>query len=454
MVYFNHKGGSFMSLTMKENEFIEFKESLSQLDKGIKSLTAMLNRAGYGMIYFGVKDNGDVCGVSIGEKTLQNIRHRIQEIVFPQIIIRLKKEIIEEKEVIILASEGSEIPYSCDGRYYIRNISSDEQIHPQLLRKMLEVGDCDLIKNSKSYIQELSFNQFKEYSRVKGIHVVGDGSNFLRSKGFYDRDGDYNLMSFLLSDQSSVSIKIVKFNGKDKTSFSERTEYGYKCLLNSIDDVLSYIKSINTTKIDVASGITRKEISLFNFESFREAWINACLHNRWSEMIPPSVFIFDNRIEVVSYGDIPYNLSKEDFYNGSSVPINKTLKDIFVSLGLAEQSGHGVPVIVSNYGKGAFSFESCTIKVTIPFAFEPDFVIGRKAKENILQRLTDNQISVLKFLRDNPTSTQIEIAEKLNISVPGVKKIVLRLQELELLSREGSKKAGYWNVKVYCDSRL
>lgn len=157
---------------------------------------------------------------------------------------------------------------------------------------------------------------------------------------------------------------------------------------------------------------------------------------------------------MVSYGDIPYNLSKEDFYNGSSVPINKPLKEIFVSLGLAEQSGHGVPAIVSNYGKGAFSFESCTIKVTIPFAFEPDFVIGRKAKENILQRLTDNQIGVLKFLRDNPTSTQLEIAEKLNISVPGVKKIVLRLQELELLRREGSKKAGYWNVKVYCDSRL
>ena len=443
-----------MSLTIKENEQIEFRESLSQLDKGIKSLTAMLNRANHGMVYFGVKDNGDICGVLVGEKTLQNIRHRIQEIVFPQIVIRLKKEVIEGKEVIILSSKGFEIPYSCDGRYFIRNVSSDEQIHPQLLRKMLEVGNCDLIKNSKSYIQDLTFNQFKEYNRVKGIHITGDGSNFLKSKGLYDRDGNYNLMSFLLSDQSNVSIKIVKFNGKDETAFSERTEYGYKCLLNSIDDVLRYIKSMNTTKIDVSSDISRKEIHLFSFESFREAWINACLHNRWYEMIPPSVFIFDNRMEVVSYGDIPYNLTKDDFYNGSSVPVNKTLKDIFVSLGLAEQSGHGVPVIVSNYGKNAFSFESCTIKVTIPFAFEPDFVIGRKAKENIFERLTTNQINVLKFLQDKPKSTQIEIAEELNISIAGVKKIILRLQELELLDREGSKKNGYWVVKIYNNSKL
>lgn len=127
---------------------------------------------------------------------------------------------------------------------------------------------------------------------------------------------------------------------------------------------------------------------------------------------------------------------------------------LFVSLGLAEQGGHGVPVIVSNYGKNAFSFESCTIKITIPFAFEPDFVIGRKAKENILGRLTTNQINVLKFLQDKPKSTQIEIAEELNISIAGVKKIILRLQELELLDREGSKKDGYWVVKVYNNSKL
>ena len=93
-------------------------------------------------------------------------------------------------------------------------------------------------------------------------------------------------------------------------------------------------------------------------------------------------------------------------------------------------------------------------EITTPYAFEPDFVTGRKAKDFILERLTDNQINVLKFLQNNPASTQIEVAEKLNISIAGVKKIILRLQELELLSREGSKKTGHWIVKVYCDSRL
>lgn len=60
----------------QENENQEFKQSLSQLDKGIKSLTAMLNRNQKGIVYFGVDDNGKVKGLLIGKKNI--IRHTQQ----------------------------------------------------------------------------------------------------------------------------------------------------------------------------------------------------------------------------------------------------------------------------------------------------------------------------------------------------------------------------------------
>ena len=437
-----------MKIDLKENEEIEFKESLAQLDKGLKSLSSMLNKNNHGSIYFGIKDNGDICGVSIGNNTLKDIRQRVKELIKPQIMIHLEIKKYEDKDVVVLSSEGSNIPYSCDGRYFIRNVSSDDQIEPQLLRKMFETGDSDLIANYKSYNQDLTFRQFIEYNKIKGIHITNENS-FLKSKIFFTRDGAYNLMAFILSDQSNVSIKVVKFNGTDKSSFSERTEYGNQCLLNSINDVLAYVKNLNTTKIDVISSTSRKDIPLFDYESFREAWINACLHNRWIEMIPPSVFIYDDRIEVLSYGDLPYNLSKESFYNGTSIPINRALKDIFMSVGLSEQSGHGVPIIVSHYGKDAFSFESSTIKVTLPFAFEPDYVLGRKVRENIVNNLNENQRKVLNYILENPYSSQQEIANKLNISLSNIKKITIKLQEINLLERKKGKKSGYWQVKLY-----
>jgi hypothetical protein len=40
----------------KENEQQEFKLGLAQLDKGLKSLSAMLNRQQKGTVYFGAFD--------------------------------------------------------------------------------------------------------------------------------------------------------------------------------------------------------------------------------------------------------------------------------------------------------------------------------------------------------------------------------------------------------------
>ena len=67
----------------KENEYQEFKESLGLLDKGLKSISAMLNNHGEATVYFGVKDNGDVCGLTIGKDTSMDIRNRIRDKIEP-----------------------------------------------------------------------------------------------------------------------------------------------------------------------------------------------------------------------------------------------------------------------------------------------------------------------------------------------------------------------------------
>jgi len=86
--------------------------------------------------------------------------------------------------------------------------------------------------------------------------------------------------------------------------------------------------------------------------------------------IASSVYMYNDRIEVVSYGGLPCSLSIEGFFFGTGVPVNKSLLTIFMVAKYAEQSGHGVPTIVEKYGRRAFSFDNGMIKVTIPLAFE------------------------------------------------------------------------------------
>ena len=106
----------------------------------------MLNRHGKAKVYFGVSDNGDVCGLSIGKDTLMDIRNKIRDKIEPRIyadIVQLSDE--NGKAYIQVSVNGADIPYSYDGRYYVRNVSSDEQASNEILRKMLATSDSDII---------------------------------------------------------------------------------------------------------------------------------------------------------------------------------------------------------------------------------------------------------------------------------------------------------------------
>lgn len=430
-----------------EDEKREFKESLVQLDSGLRSLSAMLNRHGSGCVYFGVRDNGDVIGTSVGRDTFNKIRHRISELIQPKIIADIAAEEDENGNTCIrVSAKGGNIPYSCDGRYFIRSVASDEKVSNELLRKMLISNEMDLARSRPSDIQDLTFSQLCTFMIARGLHV-SDNESLYSSYGLRTEDGLFNIMALLLSDQSSFSVKVVRFSGKDKAIMSERTEYGRQCLLVSLEQVLQHLKAVNTTKVNLAGG-RRSETELFDFESFREAWINACLHNSWAELLPPSVFIFDDRIEIVSYGGLPYGLSEEDFYKGKSVPVNKALMTVFALTGFAEQSGHGVPIIVARYGRKAFSFSSGMLTVTIPFSFEPDIVyLRRRTGSGGIRSLSENQFRVLRYLAENPTSTLDAAAREEKLSLAWTKKIVALLQQKSLLSRTGSRKTGAWKVR-------
>jgi len=439
------KGGIYMNLGM-EDEYQEFKESLGQLDKGLKSITAMLNKHGKATVYFGVSDNGEVCGLSIGKDTMMDIRNRIRDKIEPRIYADIEACVTDDgKQYIKVSATGTDIPYSYDGRYFLRNVSADEQASNDILRKMLSTSDSDIIRQMASPNQELTFKALFALLSACGKHPKNT-EEFYGNYGLLNREGKFNINAFLLSDNNNISVKVVVFQGTDKSVMSRRTEYGSKCLLLSMSEIAEYFNSINVTEVDV-NGTQRREQSLFNYPSFREAWINACLHNDWKNAIAPSVYLFDDRIEIVSYGGLPFSLSREGFYNGTSVPVNRSLLTVFMACGYAEQSGHGIPTIVENYGRDIFSFDDGMVKVTIPLAFERAEVAERKHIAAPPIALSKNQNAVYMILQEDGTKSLLEVSKRTGLSLSGVKKICSKLQEYDLLERKGSKKEGRWITK-------
>ena len=112
--------------------------------------------------------------------------------------------------------------------------------------------------------------------------------------------------------------------------------------------------------------VERPETPLFDSKAFREAIINAILHNLWISGNEPMISVFSDRIEILSRGILAPAQTMEGFFLGESIPVNEKLSEIFLQLHISEKSGRGVPKIIETYGKGAFTFRENSIVVTIP----------------------------------------------------------------------------------------
>lgn len=429
----------------KETETIEFKKSTSELKEGVISLASMLNKSGRGTLYFGVNNEGKVIGQQIGKDTERTISDAVSNFIEPSIIPTIEtKTTPEGLEYIEVKVEGIDSPYSAYGHYYARSADQDKKATREILKKMFVGSGFDFIRESPSSRQDLHFTQLISLLVSKGYHISNE-KIFAKNEKLLTDDGRYNQMAELLSDESDVSIKVARFPGKDKASMSQRTDFGNKCMILAMQQAMDYVESIDETNVDL-TGPQRKETPLFDFRAFREAWINACLHNSWNDLTPPAIYIFSNRLEIVSYGGLPFGLSEEAFYQGESRPVNKALQTIFTQLDYAEQTGHGVPIIVDIYGKEAFTISESFIIVSIPYSFEPEWTSGNRAKEEVLHSLKSTEKKVFESIKKNPKATAEEIATQIGMSLSTIKKTTAKLSDLGLISRQGSRRDGYWKI--------
>ena len=424
-----------------ETEFVEFKKSTGELKEGIISLASMLNKNGRGVLYFGVRNDGEIVGQQIGDRTMREISQGIANAIKPQIIPTIIMELLEDKNVIKVTVEGDEKPYSAYGKYYMRSADEDREISPQQLRGLM-LSASDSIVNIESNNQKLTFNQLK--TLYIGNNLTLRENTFKQNLNLLTRGGTYNLMADILADVNSYSIKVAVFSGTDKTNLIKRNEYGYKCMLVAVKQVLDYMEALNDTAVDMG-GSLRIESKLFDFSCFREAWLNACLHNRWSRQTPPAVYMFDDRIEIISVGGLPDGLTLEEFYEGKSKPVNLELQRIMVQLDYIEQTGHGVPLIVSRYGREVFDISENFITVTIPLNHKRN--MERGLAKTAAKMIDSHDGKILELMKENSNINVSEISRLVGLGTTTVTKRIHHMKEEGIVDRKGSKKTGQWLVK-------
>ena len=85
--------------------------------------------------------------------------------------------------------------------------------------------------------------------------------------------------------------------------------------------------------------------------------------------------------------------------------------------------------------------------IVLRLAYDREEVLERKNMISQKKGLTKGQKQVLEYLKRNPLATLQDTASDCGLSLGGVKKICLKLQEIGMLARNGSKRDGRWIVK-------
>lgn len=100
-----------------ESETVEFKRSTGEHKEALQSICAMLNKHGYGELFFGVKDDGNVVGQDVGDATLRQVASWIADKIEPAVFPTIERLETDDGTMYIRVEfSGAETPYSADGR--------------------------------------------------------------------------------------------------------------------------------------------------------------------------------------------------------------------------------------------------------------------------------------------------------------------------------------------------
>ena len=439
-----------------ESEVLELKEKYT--DVICREIVSFLNADG-GTLIIGVKDDGSVVGVTNIDETMRKISDVITTQIEPNPQDEIRSELKFENEktlIFVNISKGSKNIY-CQKKYgfssagcTIRVGTTCREMTPEQIKIRYEMNfiDTEYMLKKKSGYADLSFRNLKIYYTERGYHL--DNASFEANLNLKNTDGDYNLLAELLSDRNNIPFIFVKFQGTDKSAISERNDYGYGCLLTTYEKIKSRLQAENICVSDTTVR-PREDIYLFDFDCVNEAVLNALVHNDWT-ITEPQISMFSDRIEILSHGGLPRGMSEKQFYEGISKPRNATFMRIFLTMGLTEHTGHGIPTIISKYGKDVFEIDDNYIRCVIPFEqsvmseYSKNVGINVGINVGLNDRLTKTEKAILTYLIENNDYTADELASRIHVTRRTIERSISGLQKKGKIERIGSKRNGKWSV--------
>ncbi|UUX92199.1 RNA-binding domain-containing protein [Methanoplanus endosymbiosus] len=348
---------SITAISAGEDSHRQFKQDITNADALAAEMAAFANSEG-GTIFIGVADDGTVPGLTLKDvgRLNQLISNSASYHVKSPLNVRTENVRMEKDRIVIVLTvpKGIDKPYfDKNGVIWIKTGADKRRVNTkEELCRLFQSADqfhADELptKAGTDRIDRLRLRMFLE--KKYGIQYPESDDDLLRilqNMNLATDSGKLNLAGVLLFAENPEWIKpefIVKgvcYPGNDVHISSYHDMEDFSGTLPEIfEKALSFIMR-NLHKIQAGRGINAPGIPEVPEIVFEELLVNALIHRDYFISAPVRIFIFDNRIEIISPGNLPKNLTVAKIKTGNSNIRNPVLTS-FAAKGLLPYRGLG-----------------------------------------------------------------------------------------------------------------
>ncbi|MFT3947181.1 MAG: helix-turn-helix domain-containing protein [Agriterribacter sp.] len=436
---------------------IEFKRAIpSKASDLADEICAFANAAG-GTVIIGIEDNGKTVGVTM-DNTMRSRLQNVLNTIEPRIEVAVQELTREGKTVLCLqCKSGKEKPYIVSGSIFVRNGPNSEKItSANQMREFFQLSDriffdeglCRSFKYPDDFDEEL-FNRFLTTASISNVlpaQTLLDNLQLVTSDHHFKNGA---VLFFGKKPQRFFPQAITRcllFKGTNKVHImDDKTFEG--SLIEQYNGAFAYLhQKLNLNYIIEGAG-PRKEVLEIPEEALKEALVNALCHRDYYERgAVTHVEIFDDRVDITNPGGLVRNILKEDF-GTKSLSRNSLVFGLFLRMNMVEKVGSGIKrmkeeMVNANLPEPTFGLEGFfTVTFYRPMEFEKWIAL-------IGYRLADKQTLILREISINPNVTLQELAAKYNTTQRTIERNIATLRNLGLLERIGSRKDGYYKIKM------
>lgn len=475
-----------------ETTTIQFKEQFTGQKEIAKEMIAFANTLG-GQIFFGIKDKtGELVGLSYDE--IQTINRELgnaaNEHVRPTIYITTDVVRAEGKHFLVCTvAQGKNKPYKgLNGEIWVKQGADKRRIteNSEILTLFQDSGSYqadaagvtdtnfgdldryalnDYLK--KVYSLDLDILADKAEQLLKNIHVLNhNGIPTLAGYLFFGKHPEYYCPTFM--------VKAVSFFGNELAGTQYRDT---KEIVGNMPQIyeksMSFMKSnLHNIQEKGASFNTLGKLEISE-EVLEEVLQNALVHRDLLRSAPIRIFIFDNRVEIISPGALAGGLTEEDIRSGKTFQRNPYMATFATNALHYRGIGSGIVRILAEYPeieivndvsgkefkvivwrkehqistqKTGDSTQTSTPKTDNSTQTSTQKVVG-STQTSTQKTGGSTQEQILNILREYPQTSRKELAKIIGITEDGIKKQLANLKKAGMIERIGADNGGHWEVK-------